>query len=47
MEPSVVCKRCSENSQAAHVPQQDAEGSANAWLDGGYFLKEVYVLVKH
>lgn len=31
MDPSVACKRCSEDSQAAIVPQQDAGGSANAW----------------
>lgn len=39
MEPSVACKHCSENSQAAIVPQQDAEGSANAWWDGGYYFE--------
>lgn len=45
MEPSVARKSCSENSQAAVVPQQETEGSANSgW---GIILKDADVFVKH
>jgi len=38
----VACKHLSENSQAAVVPQQEAEGEV-----AGIILKDAYVLVKH
>lgn len=47
MDPSVACKRCSEDSQAAIVPQQYAEGSAMLDKMAGIILKEVYVVMKH
>jgi len=38
----VACKHLSENSQAAVVPQQEAEGEV-----AGIILKDAYVFVKH